>query len=127
MELDPDQLRLDWSQVPDSQVPARKVKGTVEKRRKRRFIPPVPMEWFDRACVLPGKALAVSLILWRLSKVRKTPTVVLTNAALKQHGLNRWEKYDALAALEGAGLISVRRRGTRNPEVTILDRPGGSG
>jgi hypothetical protein len=85
------------------------------------------MEWFNRACVLPGKALAVGLVLWRLAKVRKTKTVLLTNAALAQHGLNRWEKYDALAALEGAGLITVGRRGTRNPEVTILDPPGGSG
>jgi hypothetical protein len=99
----------------------------VMRRKKRQFIPPVPIEWFDRACVLPGKALAVGLILRRLTKLKKTDTVVLTQAALDQHGISRWEKYAALQALEKAGLISVRHRAFRNPEITLLDSQVGSG
>jgi hypothetical protein len=81
------------------------------------------MAWFDRACVLPGKALAVWMVLWFLAKVKRATTFVLTQAALNQHGITRWEKYAALEALEAAGLISVCRRGRKSPEVTLLDTP----
>jgi hypothetical protein len=77
--------------------------------------------------VLPGKALAVGLILWRLSRMRGSKTVKLTQAALKQHGLARWAKYGGLRALEAAGLVSVCRRGKRRPEVTLLDKPAVAG
>jgi hypothetical protein len=119
-----DDLRSATLDVPDEQVPTKKVElGTVRRRKEKRYIPAVPLTWFDRACVLPGKALAVALVLWRLAKVQKTDTVVLTQAALQQHGLGRWAKYEALRALEAAGLISVRRHAKKNPEVTILYPP----
>ena len=127
MEHDPNDLhRTDWSKVPDSLVPTRRVESQRDRRRRTHFIPPVPLGWFDRACVLPGKALAVGLILWRLATMRHTDTVTLTQAALKQHGLGRWVKYDALRSLERAGLVSVRRRDRKSPEVTLLrtDRAG---
>jgi hypothetical protein len=94
---------------------------SVTRRRQRRFIPPVPLEWFDRACVLPGKALAVGLVLWRLARVRRSNTVRLTQAAVAQHGLSRWEKYAALRALESAGLVAVQQRGRRSPLVTVVE------
>jgi hypothetical protein len=83
------------------------------------------MPWFDRACVLPGKALAVGMVLWYLARRSRSSTVVLTQAALTQHGISRWEKYAALNALESTGLVTVRRRGKKNPEVTVLDPPAG--
>ena len=121
MAYDPNDLPgTDWSKVPDSLVPTRRVESQRDRRRRTHFIPSVPLGWFDRACVLPGKALAVGLILWRLATMRHTDTVTLTQAALKQHGLGRWVKYDALRSLECAGLISVRRLTRKNPEVTLL-------
>ena len=88
MEYDPNDLPgTDWSKVPDSLIPTRRVESQRDRRRRTHFIPPVPLGWFDRACVLPGKALAVGLILWRLATMRHTDTVTLTQAALKQHGL----------------------------------------
>ena len=128
MRLDPSELRLDPAQIPDLDIPQRRVEPRVVRRRKKRqFIPPVPIEWFNQACVLPGKALAVGLILLRLAKLKKTNTVVLTQAALDQHGISRWEKYAALKALEKGGLISVRHRASRNPEITLLDSQASSG
>jgi hypothetical protein len=94
---------------------------SLTKRRHRRFIPPVPLAWFDRACVLPGKALAVGLVVWRLARVRRSNTVQLTQAVVAQHGLSRWEKYAALRALESAGLVVVQRRGRRSPLVTVIE------
>jgi hypothetical protein len=112
-------------------IPERKVElPTLVGRRGRRFIPPVPMPWFDRACVLPGKALAVGMVLWYLARRAGSLTTALTQGALNQHGISRWEKYSALKALESAGLIAVHRRGRKNPEITILNpapasTPGG--
>jgi hypothetical protein len=128
MKLDLSEFGLDPAHVPDCEIPQRRVElSGVRRRKQRRFIPPVSIEWFDRACVLPGKALAVGLILWRLVKLKKTNTVVLTQAALDQRGISRWEKYAALRALEKAGLISVRARASRNPEITLLDLQASSG
>jgi hypothetical protein len=121
VEYDPKDLqRNDWSEVPDSQIPTRKVESPRDRRRCNLFIPAIPLKWFDRACCLPGKALAVGLILWRLVKMRKSDTVPLTTTTLKQHGLGRWAKYKALESLENAGLVSVRRRIKKNPEVTLI-------
>jgi hypothetical protein len=116
-------LRLAGDDMPGGGVlPEQKVElRSVTRRRGRRFIPPVPLAWFDRACVLPGKALAVGLALWRLTRVRRSNTVRLTQAAVAQHGLSRWEKYDALRALESAGLVAVQRRGRRSPLVTVVE------
>src|SRR5262245_42706803 len=118
MTYRPDDPPFDPAKVPDSQIPARKlVSNTIRQRTAKRFIPPVPLDWFNRACVLPGKALAVGLLLWRLARLKRTWTVVLTQAGLSQSGLSRWTKYPALRALESAGLILVRRRKKKNPEV----------
>jgi hypothetical protein len=112
---------LDWSRVQDTEIPTRKIElPTRERRKAGQYIPPVSLAWFDRACVLPGKALAVGLVLWRLARLKKTNNVVLTNAALKRHGLSRWVKCPALQALERAGLVAVRRRPKRSPEITLL-------
>jgi hypothetical protein len=78
------------------------------------------MSLIKRACEPPGKALAVFLVVWRLARVKKSKTFVLTQAALTQLGISRWEKYDALESLEKAGLISVHRRPKKNPEITLL-------
>jgi hypothetical protein len=119
-------FRLDPGGPVDGPIPERKVElASLAERKGRRFIPPVPMPWFDRACVLPGKALAVGHILWYLAKRQRASTVVLTQAALDQHGLGRWSKYDALRGLEAAGLIQVHRRPKKNPVVTLLDPPAG--
>jgi hypothetical protein len=94
--------------------------ATVRRRKGGRFVAPVPLAWFQRACRLPGKALAVALVVWHLARMRKTDTVRLTQAALNEFGVSRQAKYRGLRSLEAAGLVSVRRRAHRNPEVTVL-------
>jgi hypothetical protein len=125
MDFDIASVRSDDPLLPAPPIPARKMELDVHRRRKRdRFIPPTPLAWFDRVCRLPGKALAVGLILRRLANVHKSDTVTLTNATLQQHGLSRWEKYAALESLKSAGLISIQPRGPRkSPSITLLDPP----
>jgi hypothetical protein len=120
MSFDPDERRL----YPEQRIPERKVPLPSERARRRRlFIPAIPLDLFDRACVLPRKSLAIFLLLWRKSKMERSDTVVLTTAGLAAHGITRREKATALRHLERAGLVTVRRRRRNNPEVTVVQPP----
>jgi len=94
--------------------------ASVSRKRAGRFIPPMPLAWFQRACRLPGKAALVAVIVWYRWRLAKSATFVLSQAALGEFGVSRQAKYRALEALEAEGLITVRRRHSRNPEVTVL-------
>ena len=130
-DFDPDRLKLGAPaaiapEVPDDAVPELKVGPAGRGRRRReQYVPGVPMGLFDRACVLPGKALAVYLLLWRQSRVEGRAEVTLTSASLAQHGISRHAKETALRHLEAAGLVVVRGRGRRNPSVALPDLPAG--
>ena len=97
-------------------------------RARREFIQgPLPLAWFAEAAKLPGQALAVSLAIWfRHGIEHRATTVRLYPSALARFSVNRWSGYRALAALERAGLVSVKRARGRSPEVTLLDRAKGS-
>jgi hypothetical protein len=116
--IDPDQFRLNPG---PGQVPERKVElATTARRRKSRFIPPIPLEWFARACRLPGKAAALAAAIWYLFRRQGSGTVHLTQTSLEEFGISRQAKYRGLRSLEQAGLIAVQRHARKNPEVTIL-------
>jgi hypothetical protein len=106
---------------PGDRVGERKVElASVRHRRRDRFIPPMPFEWFRRACLLPGKAAILAAALWYLSRRRGSATVRLSQASLNEFGISRQARYRALRSLEEAGLVTVRRRDRKNPEVTVL-------
>jgi hypothetical protein len=86
---------------------------------------PVPWLWLDRAARLPGKALALSLVLWREANRRRQSTVRLCLARVDL-GLDKYAARRALKALETAGLVSTLRKPGRGVEVTILDCPAQS-
>ena len=87
---------------------------------------PVPWPWIVAAAALPGKALIVGLCLWRLAGATKNRTVVLGNVDLAPFGTDRAAKSRALAALEGAGLVTVTRQANRFPAVTLPASPARS-
>jgi hypothetical protein len=109
-------LQLDAQPIPERQVEL----ATVKSRTKKRFIPPIPMEWFLRACILPGKTPVVAMIVWYLFRLKGSKAFVLTQVSLRPFGVTRQAKYRALTSLESAGLVAVSRRSRRNPEVTVL-------
>jgi len=88
---------------------------------------PIPLAWLSRAAALPGRALQVGLAIWFLAGLKKTRTVTLTNAVLKDFGVDRHAKYRGLAVLEGAGLIAVERQPGHAPRVTLLAGEPGDG
>ena len=71
---------------------------------------------------LSGKALALSLVLWREAgrHHRRTVKLCLGHVGL---GVSEYAARRALRALEAAGLVTILRKPGRGLEVTLLDRP----
>jgi hypothetical protein len=82
---------------------------------------PIPLPWLAVAATLPGKALAVGLIIWFLHGLQKTYTVKLAPSWLRHFGVKRQAAYRGLKALENARLITVARKRGESPTVTIVD------
>jgi hypothetical protein len=116
---DPSRLRLGQEAV---RSPA------TRNRRSRRssaipglFIAgPVDVAWVLRASKLGVKALQVGLLLWHLKGLRRSDTFIVSNLMAERWGITPDAKGRALRKLEKAGLISVERRGKRNPCVTLV-------
>ena len=81
---------------------------------------PIPWPWIEAAARLPGKALAVGLVLWREAGMEGSGSVKLTTAKLAGLNLDRAGKARALKGLEAAGLVHVERNGRHTPRVSIL-------
>jgi hypothetical protein len=85
---------------------------------------PVPWAWLEQAARLPGKALALSLVLWREAG-RKNRREVRLSLARVCLGVSEQAARRALRQLAGAGLVFVRRLQGRSLEVTINDGSDG--
>ena len=100
---------------------ARPSKRAQQQKRKHGFLRgPIPLNWLVAAARLPGRSLHVGLALWVYGDCNKSCGVPLSNISGQRFGLDRNAKYRALAWLEGARLVSVRRKLGRSPIVTIL-------
>jgi CRP-like cAMP-binding protein len=70
-----------------------------------------------------GNALAVALYVYRLTIVRRSKTVSVSNQSLMEDlGVSRFGKYKLFVRLEEAGLWTVKRQNKRALEVTLLKR-----
>lgn len=82
---------------------------------------PIPWAWLREAARLPGKALAVALMVWRLAGMHKSDSVAFSLTSLEgELGVTRDSARRGLEALEVAGLVSVHRHPGRKPVVTLL-------
>jgi len=84
------------------------------------FAVSIPISWLIAAAALPGKSLHVGIALWHLSEVRQSKSIAFSNKAARQFSVDRNSKYRALAWLEEAGMVSVRRVIGQSPSVTLL-------
>ena len=87
---------------------------------KRRYLRTVPMSWLIPAMSLPGKSLAVGLVVWYLAGVSKKFAVTLSRVQLKKFGIRRMAGKRGLKNLEAAGLVKIDREGHKSPLVTIV-------
>jgi hypothetical protein len=128
--MDPtnDVLDLDRFRLPPNRTAPAKPKRKPPRYCKSEFLRgPIPWPWLATAMKLPGRALAVALILWREAGIRKVMTVPLPPARLRQCGILPDAARRGLRALEQAGLLTIRRPPGRCLEVTILDAPAENG
>ena len=82
---------------------------------------PIPWRWISAAARLPGKALHVGIFLWFQHGMKKGGEVKVGMSGFSDMGFVRSTASRALASLENAGLISVRRAPGRKALVKIRD------
>lgn len=85
------------------------------------FAGPIDMEWLCKAAMLNGASLQVALMLFHLRKLRRLDWVPLSNLAMEQMGVSPDAKTRAIAALENADLIEVKRQAGKSPMIKVLD------
>ena len=89
--------------------------------RKKSFIKgPLPLIWFEKAAILPGKALHVALAIWYRVGLERQSTVKLGQKVMSRFGVSRDAKYDALRRLVEAGLIEIEQLPGKAPIVTVI-------
>lgn len=124
--VDIDALRMteaDRQFLMGSTMSSRRTQGdkTSPQKTRNQFLPGLRQEIFTRLAPLPGKALAVYMVLLLRCRLERQTTVSLTTAHLRGHRLTRHEKQDALRHLEAAGLITVDRHLRKNPRVSLRE------
>jgi hypothetical protein len=114
-------LRIDMPEAVVALTTAAPMMTTRTRRVQGRFLRgPVPLDWLQRAALLPGRAVHLGLALWFLDGFQQTGTVKVEPGVVRGFGLDRHASYRALRALEKAGLVSVERRKGAAPVVTLL-------
>ncbi len=125
---------VDWAKVPDGLVPSlvvpsERAGGRQTSRARSRFVKgPLPMGWI-RAATRCGdaKALPVLLALKAKADAGRETWVKPPAMALQDLGIGRMARSRAIAALERAGLVEVRRRRGRPPLVRLVRWREGEG
>lgn len=92
------------------------------RREQSQFLKgPVPTAWLAQAAKLPGKALAVGIVIWfRSGLLQREDNIDVTDTQCRRFGVDRKARYRALQSLEHGGLIAVSRQRGRCPRVRIV-------
>jgi hypothetical protein len=122
--FDPDALRLSGkkSEVPQDRAATKLPR---HRRGEKFLMGPVPWEWLERACMLPGRALQVALCFWKEAGCTKSRTVRFCLAHGGPIGVLPAAARLALRNLAAAGLVKCSQKPGRCQDVTILDCPKG--
>src|SRR5262249_49476662 len=88
--------------------------------RAGRYIPTFPEELLAKLAPMPGKCLAVYLIVLQLTRLENSKEVKLTTAHLRGFGLSRYDKRRSLRWLEESGIVRVKQKPRVSPLVTPL-------
>jgi hypothetical protein len=112
-------------ELPESYYKLHRTPGQKARISKRRlqFIA-VPYWWYERLVKADAsKAALVAMYLLRRCWQNHGGPVKLSNTVLRGDGVSRKAKYGALARLKSLGLITVTRRASRAPLVTVHLEP----
>ncbi len=97
--------------------------NTRARNRRAPFLKgPIPLPWIHCAASLPGKSLAIGLMLWwRFGLAGENPVKATMAHCLSFGVRTRAGRRAAISALKRAGLVAVELSSTKAPRVTILD------
>jgi hypothetical protein len=116
--FDPADLALSPEQLANITIVKAK---TMPRKRAEPFIMRVPLRWMEQASRLPGRCIAVGLLLWFLAGRQKRRTVSFCLARGATLNVSEKATRAALRQLATAGLAIVTGKPGRGLEVTILD------
>ena len=106
------------NKIPEINITPKKV---YEKKRSHFLKGPIPMPWLIAAANLPGKALHIAIALWFWSGIKISRTFELPLNTIKDMGVSRQTCYLQLKAMEEAGLLSIKKRMGKKPEITLIE------
>lgn len=129
---DIDSNKTDWSvyELPLDSAASKELLGmqnnlaaskTSARRSREFFAGPVDMEWLYKAAKLKGASLQVALMICHLRKLRGLEWVPLSNCAMERMRVSPDAKSRAIAALENAGLIMVKRQVGKSPRIKVIE------
>jgi hypothetical protein len=93
---------------------------TIGRQRDRFLKGPISWPWLQTAMKLPGKALAIGLMLWLQHGITNKATVLFCLSRADREGIPTSTARRAIRELEKAGLVEIRRKPGRGLQVTIL-------
>jgi hypothetical protein len=97
---------------------------TADSRRnanRKRFLKgPISLPELAAAARLPGKALAVYILIRHRCDLQGSSTVTLPSSLLRDFGISRDSKFRALKALEQRGIIQVKREVGLGARITLI-------
>jgi hypothetical protein len=99
------------------------VLGKLRRRRRRDQFVKVPMEWMHRlesARLTATYRVALHLLHEGFKAHGHGNRIRLANGAMALKGVTRWQKWRAIDELEVLGLIRVKHRPRKSPEITLL-------
>lgn len=100
-----------------------KVKVKSGSKLDRQFIKgPIPLNWLCTASKAPGRVLQVTLALWHVSCLTKSPKVKMQRRWREIFGFSEKAYSHALRILESKGLVNVERLPGQTANVTLLLR-----
>jgi hypothetical protein len=118
--FDPQALRL--AGVDPESLAKRPSKRLPRHRPGEPFLKgPIPWYWLAIAARLPGKAVQVSLLLWKEAGCRKCRVVPFCLAQGADIGVSRKSARMALRRLQSAGLVSLEYLPGKAVRATLLD------
>jgi hypothetical protein len=117
--FDPERWELHDSPMPLVHRQGPKARGSGQQGQFLKG--PISWAWLRRAMRLPGKSLAIGLMLWRESGCVKDRTVRFCLARAAADGIPTTTARRAIRELERAGLVAILRKPGRGLEVTILE------
>ena len=106
--------------INESEVETSALRDMLQRPSDRFLKGPIPVRWIVRAGELPGRALLVLLAIRHRADLARNPWVTLPAKVMADFRFDKFTKLRAVAELERAGLVRVRRQTGRATQMRLV-------